>query len=376
VKEEAPHMEPHMQGTCKDVPSPARRVVGGQPYASPAPPAAIDLWLNGNEGLSPPAELIERVRGRFGDLVRRYPSVGELEALLAERNDLSPERVLVTAGADDALFRVCMAMLEPGRELVLPTPTFEMLDRYALLAGAEVVGVDWLGGDYPTEAVLSAVTPRTGLIAVVTPNNPTGSVAHADDLLRLREAAPHAVLLVDLAYTEFADEELTPVALGLPNTVALRTLSKAWGLAGLRVGYALGPPPIIRWLRTVGNPYAVSGLSAALAAAWLREGDAALSAFVDRVRLERAELCRVLREIGAEPLPSQANFVLARFPDAAETWNALGRRGIAVRAFPGHPRLHGYLRITCPGERGAFDRLVQALRTTADGTRSECKDER
>jgi hypothetical protein len=77
VKEEAPHMEPHMQGTCKDVPSPARRVVGGQPYASPAPPAAIDLWLNGNEGLSPPAELIERVRGRFGDLVRRYPSVGE-----------------------------------------------------------------------------------------------------------------------------------------------------------------------------------------------------------------------------------------------------------------------------------------------------------
>src|SRR5690606_24728281 len=104
-------------------------------------------------------------------------------------------------------------------------------------AGGSVRSVPWLGGPLPTPGLIAAADETTAAVAVVSPNNPTGSVASADDLVQLREALPHALLIVDLAYGELADVDLTEVALTLPDTIVVRTLSKAWGLAGLRVGY-------------------------------------------------------------------------------------------------------------------------------------------
>jgi histidinol-phosphate aminotransferase len=349
--------------------APAPRIADREPYASPHPPLPIDLWLNSNEGLAPPPDLFDRIRGSLPDLVRRYPSVATLEERIAERLGQPRDCVLATAGADDAIYRACLTMLDRRREIILPVPTFEMIERYAHLAGGTVVEVDWLNGPYPIEAVLARISRRTAMIAVVSPNNPTGAVARIGDLRRLSAAAPHALLLVDLAYAEFADEDLTAAAAALPNALIVRTLSKAWGLAGLRVGYAIGSPIVVQWLRTVGNPFAVSGLSAALALERLETGGEVLRSFVERVRAERAELAEVLRATGAEPLPSQANFVLARFPNATATWHGLARRGIAVRAFPGHPLLEDYLRITCPGEPVSFARLSDALRQVGSQTR-------
>ncbi|MCP4247979.1 MAG: histidinol-phosphate aminotransferase family protein [bacterium] len=351
-----------MTTTEKSSLRPSPRVAGCTPYVSPQAPHEIDLWLNSNEGQGAPPALFEALEGGVADLLRRYPQAGALEAVIADRFRIPTDQVLVTAGADDALYRACLAMLGPQREMILPTPNFEMIDRYAGLAGGSVVEIDWLTGPYPTDAVVEATSDRTALIAVVTPNNPTGAVATADDLQRLSARAPQALLLVDLAYAEFADCDLTHAALALPNGLVLRTLSKAWGLAGLRVGFALGPPEVIRWLRSVGNPYAVSSLSAALAAEWLAQGDAAVDAYVQQVRDERSRLSSTLRDVGAGPLPSQANFVLARFADARDTWVRLARRGIAVRAFPEHPALKDYLRITCPGQPAQFSRLIDALR--------------
>jgi histidinol-phosphate aminotransferase len=342
--------------------APAPRIGDREPYTSACPPHPIDLWLNSNEGLAPPPDLLDQIRGSVREVVRRYPNVTALEELIAGRLNQPRECVLATAGADDAIYRACMTMLDRGREIILPVPTFEMIERYAQLAGGTIFEVSWMGGPYPTEAVLAQVTRHTAMIALVSPNNPTGAVANAEDLRELSAAAPNALLLVDLAYTEFADQDLTRVALTLPNALIVRTLSKACGLAGLRVGYAIGPANVVRWLRTAGNPYAVSGLSATLAAARLGAGDQALRSFTQRVRAERAALTTVLRETGAAPLPSQANFVLARFPDALTTWNELARRGIAVRSFRSHPRLEDYLRITCPCDPASFARLVDTLR--------------
>lgn len=344
---------------------PAPRITERPPYHSPVPPGPIDLWLNGNEGLAPPATLLNGFQDSIPELVRRYPDVSELEALIAERAGVPRECVVATAGADDAIYRACLTMLDRERELILPVPTFEMIERYARLAGGEIVSIDWPSGRYPTDDAIAAVTPRTAMIAVVSPNNPTGAVASGEDLRRLVAAAPHALLLVDLAYVEFAEEDLTRAALEMPNALVTRTLSKAWGLAGLRVGYALGPPRIIRWLRSAGNPYSVASLSAALAIQRLRDGEVALRAYVTRIRAERAELYDVLCKIGAAPLPSQANFVLAGFADAAKFRDGLARRGVAVRAFPNHPQLGDRLRITCPGEPAAFTRLLNALRQVA-----------
>jgi histidinol-phosphate aminotransferase len=333
-----------------------------QAYRVPRARAPIDLALDANEGPPPPADLLAGLAARGAELLRRYPDASALERALAERLDLDPAQVLVTAGADDALDRACRAFLAGGGELVLPAPTFEMLERYAPAAGGALRRVDWPQGPYPVGDVLRACGPATSLVAVVSPNNPTGAVATADDLRRLARSAPQARLLVDLAYAEFADEDLTAAALALPGALVTRTFSKAWGLAGLRVGYALGGPEDIARLRAAGAPYAVGGLSLATALARLERGDEDVRAGVARVRQERGRLFDLLGELGLRPQPSQANFVLARCDDPTRLRDLLAGLGIGVRVFPGREGLEDAVRIGCPGDGRAFARLEGALR--------------
>lgn len=299
--------------------------------------------------------------GRGPELLCRYPNASELEATLAARVGVTSTRMLVTAGADDALDRICRAVLCRGRNIVLPSPTFEMLPRYAKLADGEVRNVPWLRQPFPTDDVLAAADERTAAVAVVSPNNPTGSVATADDLTRLRRDLPDsALLVVDLAYGELADDDLGAIAQTLPNTVVTRTLSKAWSLAGLRVGYVTGPERVIGWLRRVGNPYAVAAPSLALAQMAL-DDEADMRDYVARIRQERADLFEVLRELGAAPLSSQANFVLCEPPSARGLVDGLAERGIAVRTWPDDPQLCNFVRIGCPGAASDMKRLTDAL---------------
>lgn len=350
-----------MHRTCLEV-RPAEGLGGCTAYHVPRPEHATDLRLDGNEGAAPDAALLEYATTLRPELLRDYPSTAAFGAQLARELDVTPEHIVVTGGADDALDRACRAVLGPGRELILPVPTFEMLERYPRLVGARIAPVPWRdGAAYPLDAVLARVNPQTGAIAVVTPNNPTGAVATAEELRRLSAAAPHCLLIVDLAYGEFADHDLLSDVRTLPNALAVRTFSKAWGLAGLRVGYAVGPSAIIEWLRAAGSPYPTAGLSLALASKCLATGRRAMEATVARVRQERAALERFLRDRGAAVTPSQGNFVFGRYGDAGRVWTLLAATGIAVRAFPGRPGLEDALRITCPASAAAFARLLEAL---------------
>jgi histidinol-phosphate aminotransferase len=330
-------------------------------YRPPKPQAPIDLKLDSNEGAAPPDHLLSELVAAGSGVLQRYPDRTGLESKIADELGIAPARCIVTAGGDDALDRICRVMLEPGRELILPAPTFEMIERYAGLTGATIVSADWLDRDFPIDEVLDAVTPRTAIIAVVSPNNPTGRVVSESQLVRLSEAAPDALIVVDLAYVEFADIDPTPGVLRLPNAVAVRTFSKAWGLAGLRVGYAVGSERVIGWLRAAGGPYSVAGPSLAVAGTWIDEGRAHVERFVARVRREREALNDKLRSLGAEPAPSQANFSFARMKSAKWVHDALAGLGIAVRYFHDRPELAEFLRITCPGDEKAFDRLLAAL---------------
>ena len=333
------------------------------PYAPQVPRHPINLRLDANEGPPVGVDLAAIARRIGAEGAQRYPATNELRRAIADRVGTCESRILVTAGGDEAIDRACRAFLEPGAEIIVPVPTFEMIGRYASLAGATIVTTPWEFGAFPVDAVIGSISPRTRMIAMVTPNNPTGAVASAADLSRVALAAPDAIILVDLAYTEFADTNLTAVAMELPNTVIIRTFSKAYGLAGLRVGYAIATDPVIRSLRACGSPFPVSALSMAAAVDAVRDASGALERSVERIRRERSNLSVVLRELGARPQPSQANFVIAAFDDAAWVWDALAGLGIGVRRFGGGSRVEGSLRITCPGNATDFDRLCRALRT-------------
>lgn len=332
-------------------------------YRVPRPEIPLELLLDGNEGRPPSPELLATLLESGPELCRRYPDLGALEAKAATLYGVPVDHVLATAGADDAFERVLRVMAGPGRQAVVPEPTFSMVGRFVTLAGGQMVSLHWEEPTYPTEAVLGRIGPETAAVVVVSPNNPTGAVATRQDVERLAEAAPHALIVVDHAYVEFGGEDLTDLGAQLPNVVVLRTLSKAWGLAGLRVGFAVASPTVLGWLRTAGHPYAVSGPSAALALRWLDAGRGAMQSYVSQVLVERPVLEAALTALGGQVQPSAGNFAFARVPDALWLRDGLAGFGIGVRAFPGDPLLDDAVRVTCPGAPADTARVLHALET-------------
>ncbi|NOZ94274.1 MAG: aminotransferase class I/II-fold pyridoxal phosphate-dependent enzyme [Acidobacteria bacterium] len=328
-------------------------------YSAHRHPAPVELRLDGNEGPAPPADIVSRaVAG--AEAWRRYPSALAVESLIAGRLGVQPEAVLVTAGADDALERAIRVAAAPGRRVVLTDPTFEMLPRYVRLAGATPEAVPWWSGPFPVEATLARITDGTAAVVVVSPNNPTGLAITGEELERLASSMGRTLLLLDHAYVELADADLSTRALDFPNTLVFRTLSKAWGCAGLRVGYVAGRPEVVALLRRVGQPYPVSGPSLRAAEILLGGDGAYRRRYVEGTRARRGRLAAGLADRGLDCLPSQANFVLARSPGAPWLRDALAGLGIAVRAFPGRPGFADRLRITVPAGDEELDRLLAA----------------
>ena len=326
------------------------------PHRVPRHPAPTDLDLAGTE-----LAWRTTVDAVFPGALGHYPDRAPLTAALARRLGLGPERVLVTAGSDDALERAFRLVLAPGREAILTRPTFEMLPRFARLAGATVVEVPWPRGPFPVDAIRRAVTPRTALVAVVSPNNPTGAVATAEEIASVVAAAPEALIVVDLAYVEFAESDPTDALLGLPRTLLTRTFSKAWGLAGLRVGYAAGPAEVIAGLETTSLPYPVAAPSLRVAERALADGATVMAERVAAVRRARTALTGRLATLGAPALPSEGNFLTVEGPRAPWLRDGLAGLGIAVRALEGDDGLR--VRITCPADSAPAERLDAALLT-------------
>lgn len=327
-------------------------------YSPPMFDAAVDLDLSRNEGRTRAADLLASVEDP-DRAVSRYPDTSAVRARLAEINGVDPSRILVTAGGDDALNRCFLALVGADRQVVTTYPTFEMIPRYAEQRGVGVIEVPWWSGPFPVEAVLEMATRDVDAVFVVSPNNPTGSVVTETDLTHLAGAFPHVIL--DAAYVEFADEDLTPTALALSNVLMIRTLSKAYGLAGLRVGYLIAEAETVSRVGAYGSPYPVAALSATVAETRLHWPRSATERFVSRIREERDELSANLVELGTEPLPSQANFVLTRCRDADWLMDGARSLGVALRRFRDRPGLEDMVRITLPGDAADFDRLLATL---------------
>lgn len=356
----------------------AGRAAGQRAYTRRTQVPPIDLHLDANEGVGPDGEWMARLARDVAEGLARYPDGAQVERALAALYGVEAERLVLTAGADDALCRICQALIDPqmgatGPSAVAPTPTFEMIERYAKQAGGTLAGVPWTSGDLPVSELLAAITPDTRAVFLVSPNNPTGLAASASAFGELvagiseigRRTGRVIPLVLDAAYDEFADEPLARIACATPNVFVTRTLSKAWGLAGLRIGAAIAPTPeAAGWLRAMGQPYAVSTPSLAVASGWLRDGAALVARRVAAIKGVRVTLASALESHGFAPSRSQANFVFA--PPGAQAarsaWlaDALAGVGIAVRVFA-HEPISGALRITCPSDPHASERLASAL---------------
>ncbi|MEM8756628.1 MAG: histidinol-phosphate transaminase [Planctomycetota bacterium] len=328
-------------------------------YRAQAVPPGVRLKLDANElpGADP-----AWFAGFDPERAARYPESGVLEHLIARRHATTTDRVLVTAGGDEAIERLTRVAAGPDAPVVAATPTFEMIPRYAVMAGARFVGVPWADDSaFPVGHVLKTVAAEgAGLLALVTPNNPTGRVIARAEAERMIAAASCPVML-DLAYAEFAADDLTDLAVSGTGVVAIRTFSKAWGLAGLRVGYAVGDPGLIESMRSAGGPYSVSGIARAVA-------ERALSAYPDwldsrlrRVHNERSRLVGLCSKLGLAVLPSEANFVLIRSGRAERLWQGLLDRGVLVRRWHDRPGLADALRISIPAEAADADTLMRAI---------------
>ena len=317
----------------------------------------IDLSMN--EGEPPPRECFDVLERIGPGILRKYADAAPLEQAYAAYLGTDPANVLATTGGDDAIDRVFRAFLAPDQEMVFPTPTFEMIPACARMARGTLVPVEYEWGTLPHDDILAEVNERTGVVAVLTPDNPTGRAFTTRELLRLADALPpEVVLLVDSAYAEFAEEDHTAALLEVPRAVMIRTMSKSWGLAGLRVGFAVGAKERIDVLRGFGGPYALSGPSVAIAVDRLQNGVEEMRGFVEYVRSRRERLAEVIRGVGGEPQPSQTNFVFSSFPDARWIQRGMAAQGVLVRYFPHLPE---YVRTTVPRDDGEFRRVERAL---------------
>lgn len=343
-----------------------REAVRKTPSYHPPLAGRDGLRMDFNEntvGCSP--RVLERLRKVGAEELARYPERGPVEATVAEALGAAAPELLLTNGVDEAIHLLCETYLEPGDEALIIVPTYSMYRIYMMAAGAQVISV--AAGEnfeFPTDDVCKRVTTRTRMIAVANPNNPTGAVASAEDLRRIASSAPEAAVLIDEAYFEFYGQSMLDARHGFPNLFVARTFSKAYGLAGLRIGALIGDAEQMRSIRRVSSPYNVNAVALACLPEAIRD-QAFIQRYVSEVRDSRGRLERALESMGIQFWPSKANFVLARVGAAAAFVEQMRRRGILVRDRSSDQGCEGCVRITL-GPRAHADRLLAALQETCE----------
>lgn len=333
---------------------------GGDAAGSPAPEALARLASN--ESPFPPLpSVVEAITRRATD-VNRYPepTSATLRARLAAHLGVDADWVTTGAGSVALLWQVAQTFVDAGREIVTPWVSFEAYPIIAQLMGATHVGAPLRGHRPDVDSLLARITDRTDAVIVAQPNNPTGGSLTGDELDALVAATAHrCMLVVDEAYLEFGDDPHGERSLDLvrrqPHVVALRTFSKAHGLAGLRVGYAVAAPAIVELLDRVAPPFAVSAIAADAAIASL-DARSEMTERVTAVVDERERVLDALRRMGVAVPPTATNFVwLPTAGSEAAVAEALERGGVLARPLAGHG-----VRVTI-GTPEENDRLIAAV---------------
>lgn len=323
----------------------ARAALADVPLYDPRrAPVALDLTDNTNRWGVPP-QAAAALRALDAEAVTRYPSLytAELKGALAARLGVTADMVVTGCGSDDLLDCAFRAFAEPDMVVAAPVPSFAMVPLFARGNALRYVGVTEDAAHQPDLDALLAARPR--ILYLCTPNNPTG-VPVARTLLERAVAEAPGLVVVDEAYAEFAGTSAVDLLAHADNLLVVRTCSKAYGLAGLRVGYALGAPSVVHEVEKARGPYKVSAPAERAALAAVRDDAAWVDAHVALAVAVRERLTDALCARGLSPLPSGANFVCVPVPGAVAVGQALRARGVAVRPFEALPQVGDALRIS------------------------------
>ena len=343
-------------------PLPRQRVVAMPEYHPPL--ASRDLLrLDFNENtFAPSPRVMERLRALTPEALTVYPEREHAEIATARHFGLAPDQVFLANGVDEAIHLLCLAFLEDGDEAVVATPSFFMYDvSVGAMTGALVRVPSDTSLAFPLERVLAAITPRTKLILLATPNNPTGQTIPREQMLRICAAAPHAVVFADEAYFHFHGETTLGDVSHVPNLIVGRTFSKAYGLANLRLGMLAGDARLMQFVRKVSSPYNVNGVALAVLPEALAD-EAYLAWYVDQVHRGRERVEQTLASLGIRFWPSHANFVLFEVgPRHKELVAKMRERGVLLRDRSSDPGCDGFVRITI-GIDEHVTRGLEALR--------------
>lgn len=327
----------------------------------------VDLADNTNRWGTAPSALAE-LRAAAERGVADYPSLyGEpFKEAIASRHDVDPASLVTGCGSDNVLAATLAAVARAGDRIAYPDPTFVMVKVFAQLEGLSLRPVPLgPGGEVDPEAMVAAGAAVTYLCS---PNNPTGGVMGADAILHVIERAA-GLVIVDEAYIEFMGglggsggeaAGLLREAPGMGRVVVMRTMSKAWGMAGVRAGYASAAPHLVQAIEKARGPYTLNAVAERAAAAAMTHDVAWMQRTAAEAVVNRERMAEALREAGLTPMASQANFLLVPLADARAVQERLLGLGVRVRAFAALPGIGDALRITA-GPWPQCERFLDAL---------------
>lgn len=301
-----------------------------------------------------------------------YPEMGypQLREAIAKRQGISAQQVILGDGSNEVLVLAASAFLRRGDEAVMASPSFAVFKHVVVAAGAKAKEVPLRNYRHDLAAMARAAGPRTRMVFVCNPNNPTGTIVTKAEMdLFFRRLPGKLICVLDEAYAEFVTDRRFPDSLAyirrdLP-VLAVRTFAKLHGLAGLRIGFGMGPKELIALLERLRQPFNVNSIAYRAAVAALRDRAHARRT-IELIRRERIWLASKLAVLGYECIPSQANFILVRTDlSGSETAKRLIPHGVLVRALPG-PGIQDCIRITV-GTRPQNLKVVQAMRDLKKG---------
>jgi histidinol-phosphate aminotransferase len=338
-----------------------RRAVLEMPEYHPPLAGRTALRLDFNENtFAPSPRVIERLRQVTAEGLTKYPEREGVERVVAAHFGLQSEQVLLTNGVDEAIHLMCCAFLEAEDEAVICTPSFFMYDVSVQMMTPHLKKVQ-AGAtlEFPFERFMAAISERTKLMIVASPNNPTGAVVSRGHLLAIAKAAPQAVMMVDEAYYHFYGESVMEDLATVPNLIVARTFSKAYGLANLRIGMLAGNAALLKYLKKVSSPYNVNGVALDCLPDALADEEY-LAWYIEQVRVGRERMMEGLLELGVPFFPSAANFVLMDIgPKHKELVAAMRAHGVLLRDRSADPGCDGFVRITI----GVEEHVTRGLAT-------------